>query len=135
MKIALMRLARFALCAFALVVFLFFVWPVFDMIRNQVTVYPIFKTDGGKLVPANPSVYKVFPETQNVIYWMPGISEAPKRLTNCSVRDRLNWRCEYSDGSGVLTMENGIFSDKSTRETYILEFTYTSRLNWWRLSF
>lgn len=135
MKIVLIRIAKFALYAFAFVVFLFFVWPVSDMIRNQVTVYPIFKTDEGKIVPANPSVYKVFPETQNVIYWTPGVSEAPNRLTKCSVRDRLNWRCEYSDGSAVLIMENGSFSEELRQQSHGPEFSYASRLNWWRLSF
>ncbi len=137
MKTALMRLARSTLWAFTLVAILFFVWPVFDVIGNRVTVYPIWKTNEGTLVPANRSVYKVFPETQTVIHWMPGISEVPDRLAKCSVRDRLNWRCEYPDGSGVLTMDNGSFSEESKQKTDFLgpTFTYTSRLNWWRLMF
>lgn len=134
----LLRLARVVVAAIALIPVLFLLWPAFDGLGNEVTVYPLFRSTDGEWFPANRTVYKVFPETQTVVHWTPGVSEVPDRLSKCSVRDRNNWRCEYSDGSGVLVMEGGVFSEESRpggppshfREG---DFMYTGRLNWWRL--
>jgi len=135
MRKALRRLAGLAIAAVALVSGLFFAWPVVDAVRNQVTVYPVMTTDQGTLVPLNRSVYKVFPDTQTVIHWMPGISEVPDRLAKCAVRDRLHWRCQYSDGSAVLTMNDGALSSESTQGNRERDISYTSRLTWWKLMF
>jgi len=135
MKKVLRGLAGLVLGAVALVSGLFFAWPALDVAKNQVTVYPVMMTAQGTLVPLNRSVYKVFPETQTVIHWMPGISEVPDRLAKCSVRDRLHWRCEYPDGSAVLTMDGGVFSSESAQEDRERDISYTSRLKWWKLMF
>jgi hypothetical protein len=39
-----------------------------DLIKNDVTLYSIFKDEKGKSIPLNRQVYKVFPETQTVLY-------------------------------------------------------------------
>jgi hypothetical protein len=115
---------------------LFLVWPILDVAQNQVTVYPLVLVEGHGPSPANRSVYKVYPETQTVVHWVPGIDEVPDRLAKCAVRDRLNWRCEYSDGSAVLTMREGTFSDESrSANPSPLKFVYTSRLAWWQHMF
>jgi hypothetical protein len=114
-------------------VVLFLLAPINDAIRNQVTVYPVLKTKEGKLLPLNRSIYKVFPETQTVISWFPGITEVPSKLAKCSVRDRLHWRCEYSDGSGTLTMDNKRFQILSKDNLPERDIQYVSRLKWWML--
>jgi hypothetical protein len=68
-------------------------------------------------------VYKVFPDTQTVITWIPGILETPMAVTGCIVRDRLNWQCK--DSSGVKIMDGNHFED--TSET---DVQYVSRLDW-----
>ena len=100
-------------------------------------MYPVMKTDRGVLVPLNRSIYKVFPETQTVIYWMPDLQEVPTRLAKCGVRDRLHWKCEHSDGSAILSMDGGSFSSesKSIKDRDNPQILYTGRLEWWRLSF
>ena len=79
-----------------------------DYFKNQVTVYPVLKTETG-LLPLNPTKYKVFPESQTVIYWNPDVDFPGNKLAKCTVRDRLNWSGEYEDGSGKFMMVNGKF--------------------------
>ena len=137
MKKALHYLVTLTLGTVALGGLLFLLWPIVDTARDEVTVYPVTKTEQGVLIPLNRSVYKVFAETQTVIYWMPGIQEVPDRLARCSVGDRFHWTCEYSDGSAVLTMDDGAFSSrsKSIERGPKQQMWYTSRLQWWKLSF
>ena len=79
-----------------------------DYFKNQVTVYPVGKTDKG-LLPLNATKYKVFREAKFVIYWMPGFQDFPAELVKCIVRDRLNWSGEYLDGSGKFMMVKETF--------------------------
>lgn len=116
-----------------LCVMLFLVWPIGDALRDQVTVYPVTRIEVGRLLPLNRSVYQVFRETQTVIHWMPGISEVPDRLAKCSVRDRFHWRCEYTDGSGVLTMDGRRFESRPTSNVVPSDITYITRLRWYAL--
>ena len=114
-------------------VILFLLAPIKDAIKNQVTVYPALKTEEGRLLPLNRSTYKVFPETQTVISWFPGIFEVPNKLSKCGVRDRMHWHCEYSDGSATLTMDDGrlqIFSKSNVPER---DIQYVTRFKWWVL--
>ena len=115
----------------------FFMWPLVDAAKDQITVYPVMRSESGGLVPLNRSIYKVFPETQTVIYWMPDLQEVPIRLAKCSVRDRLHWKCEHSDGSAIISMDGGSFSSESEsiKDRDSPQTLYTGRLEWWRLSF
>jgi len=100
-----------------------------DQWNKEVTVYPVATIEGRGLYPLNRSVYKVFPERQEVIYWMPGVNDIPSRLGNCVVRNRLNWTCEYSDGSGKLTMIDGRFREEPPIRALGSDAKYVS---WWR---
>ena len=55
-----------------------------DYSKNEVTVYPASKTDKG-LLPLNPTKFKVFPESQVVIYWYPNSDFPGEKLVNCTV--------------------------------------------------
>ena len=100
-----------------------------DYFKNQVTVYPVGKTDKG-LLPLNPTKYKVFPESQVVIYWMPDFDFATEKLVKCIVRDRLNWSGEFKDGSGKFAMVNGKFSQNFPVDE---DTQYVSWWKWWML--
>jgi hypothetical protein len=65
----------------------------------------------GKSWLVNTAVYRADADKQTVIKWIEGGIMGPSRLDNCAVRDRLNWRCEYEDGSGGAQMVDGRFSD------------------------
>jgi hypothetical protein len=52
-------------------IILFFLSPIMDAFKNQVTVYPVSKDDKGKEFPLNKSIYKVNTDTQTVISWFP----------------------------------------------------------------
>lgn len=108
---------------------LHWVWqPLGEALRNEVTVYPAMRTPQG-LLPLNRSTYKAFPESQSVIHWMPDLSGTPDRLARCAVRDRLNWQCEYSDGSAALHMTDGEL--KIEDRSGVPEPTmYIGRLRW-----
>jgi hypothetical protein len=129
---SLLSIAVIGVVVIALVLFF---EPLTEAFRNQVTVYPIGTAKDGALFPLNPSVYKVFPESQSVVHWMPGVDSAPSRLDKCAVRDRLNWRCEYSDGSAVLSMDNGKFRvDARIGDRLAPDPTrYVSRSEWRRI--
>jgi hypothetical protein len=98
-----------------------------DQFKNQVTVYSVSKTDKG-LLPLNPTKYKVFPDSQVVIYWHPGSDFTGEKLVNCVVRDRLNWSGEYKDGSGKFMMVNGNFVQIFPVEEDVY---YVSWWKWW----
>jgi hypothetical protein len=115
-------------------IILFFLAPIMDSFKNQVTVYPISETDKGIKFTLNKSAYKVFLDTQTVITWLPGIIEVPTKLAKCSVRDRLHWHCEYSDGSGTLIMDGNRFEILSKDNAPERNTQYVSRLKWWWLS-
>ena len=131
----LLKIAKILVYTLLTVIVLFFVAPIMDIIKNQVTVYPICISEEGYPVPLNPSVYKVFPESQSIIYWMPDIDETPRKLTNCSVRDRLHWRGEYPDGSGIKTMDDGKFQIQLPENGQETNIEYVSSLKWWKLTF
>jgi hypothetical protein len=56
----------------------FFIWPIFEQMRGEVTVYNMFcKTQriqgqckADEEQTANPESFKVYPDQQSVIYWI-----------------------------------------------------------------
>lgn len=100
-----------------------------DQFKNQVTVYSVSKTDIG-LLPLNPTIYKVFPESQVVIYWIPDSNSPVEKLVNCVVRDRLNWSGEFKDGSGKFMMVKGEFFQTFPVDK---DIHYISKWKWWIL--
>jgi hypothetical protein len=108
------------------------IWqPIGESLRDEVTVYPAAITSTG-LVALNRSTFGVSRDTQTVIYWMPGFPLPPQKLHECTVRDRLNWQCEYPDKSATLTMVAGRFAVEPEVEPQLDEHPtiYISRLHW-----
>lgn len=120
-----------------------FMWPVFEHWNGEVTVHRMFCTSDREA--ASPCVlkneltsvtetYKAFPDQQSVIVWIG--NDAPSRLSNCAVRDALNWRCTRIDKEGVTveqSMANGQLSqtvDGSISPSLTL-FYQTPRWRWW----
>jgi hypothetical protein len=100
-----------------------------DFYNREVTVYPVSQTDKG-LQPLDRRNYKIFAQSQTVIYWTHGSKSPAEKLANCVVRDRLNWSGESKDGSAKFAMVNGKFS-----QTYPLDknIRYVSKWRWWIL--
>ena len=119
----------------AIVGLILLVADIHDRIKKEVTVYSIFKDEKGKPIRLNRQVYKAFPETQTVVYWFPGISEVPEKLAKCTVRDRLNWQCEYKDGSGKVVMTEGRIQELDSRNRSFKDTIYVSQIRWWMIGF
>jgi hypothetical protein len=78
--------------------------------------------------------YKAYPDQQSVIVWIG--NDAPSKLSNCAVRDALNWRCSRNDKQGGTieqSMANGELTETVDGNTSpSLELFYqTSRWRWW----
>jgi hypothetical protein len=121
-----------------------FIWPSFDQMRGEVTVYSMFcktqrvqdKCKADDEQTANPQSFKVYPDQQTVIYWIG--DSAPTKYGNCAVRDTINWRCtrgrpgearmEYSmvDGSYSETLDFPFIPSTAT-------FYQVPRWRWWWL--
>ena len=121
----------------------FFVWPAYERLNGEATVFRMFCTsdhnDGSPCVLRDEltsvtETYKAFPDQQSVIVWIG--SEAPSKLSNCAVRDALNWRCTKSDRKGGAveqSMANGQLTE--TVDGYpspsLTLFYQTPRWRWW----
>ena len=115
-------------------------WPFVERMRNEITVYPMFCTNGrvngvcqSEEQTANPTTYKVFPDLQSVIYWTG--EGPPARFTNCAVRDVSNRSCNFSkqsprreymmaDGNYIETAEPPMIASTNL-------FYPVSRFRWW----
>ena len=118
-------------------------WPAFEHWNGEATVYRMFCTTDRDA--ASPCVlkneltsltetYKAFPDQQSVIVWIG--NDAPSKLSNCAVRDALNWRCTKNDRLGITveqSMANGQLSetvDGSPSPSLTL-FYQVPRWRWW----
>jgi len=119
---------------------IFFIWPVFERMQNEVTVYNMFCTKDrvngvctGEEQTANPTGYKVFPDQQSVISW---VSKGPvTRFGSCAVRDVDNWRCQYEKAGQEPHLEyimtDGNFVLYSAPPFSTGPFYTVSRWRWW----
>lgn len=121
----------------------FFMWPVYERLIGEATVYRMFCTsdrnDDSPCVlrderTSTTETYKAFPDQQSIIVWIG--NEAPSKLSNCTVRDVLNWRCTKSDKQGVTveqSMANGQLTE--TVDGYpspsLTLFYQAPRWRWW----
>jgi hypothetical protein len=99
----------------------FLMWPALEHFKGEATVYRMFCTssrnDDSPCVPRDEltsvtETYKAFPDQQSVIVWIG--DGAPAKLSNCAVRDALNWRCTRNDkkvGTVDLSMASGQLSE------------------------
>jgi hypothetical protein len=121
----------------------FLMWPTYQRLIGEATVYRMFCTsdqrDDAPCVPRDErtsptETYKAFPDQQSVIVWIG--NEAPSKLSNCAVRDAMNWRCAKSDKQGVTveqSMADGQLSE--TVDGYLSPsltlFYQAPRWRWW----
>src|SRR3970040_1539603 len=77
---------------------------------------PVVRGDcSGKITPLNRTTYKVFPGSQQVVYWIPGISDRPVRLEQCVVRTAEHWKCRIPRRQGAVEFSNGVFKEMLTK--------------------
>lgn len=129
--------------AMLLGVVLFFAWPAYEHLKGEATVYRMFctadrKDDGycglKNELTSPTETYKAFPDQQSVIVWIG--NEAPSRLSNCAVRDELNWRCTRTDKQGRTieqSMASGQLSETVDSDTSpgLSLFYQAPRWRWW----
>jgi len=105
---------------------------------NEITIYclicvkdPIYIMEGcdGRWATGNRTVYKIFPENQEVVHYHPGISSEPLKEKDCVIADKNNWKCTYSDKSGIFGCRGGKFY---TDPPYP-DIVYVSKWRWWHL--
>jgi hypothetical protein len=121
----------------------FLMWPAFEHFKGEATVYRMFCTssrnDDGPCAPRDEltsvtETYKAFPDQQSVIVWIG--DGAPAKLSNCAVRDALNWRCTRNDkkvGTVDLSMAGGQLSETVDGDPSpgLALFYQASRWRWW----
>ena len=121
----------------------FFMWPAYEHLRGEATVYRMFctsdrKDDGScglKNELTSPTeTYKAFPDQQSVIVWIG--NDAPSKLSNCAVRDELNWRCTRTDkhvGMVEQSMADGQLSETINGDPSpgLSLFYQAPRWRWW----
>jgi len=121
----------------------FLVWPAFEHFKGEATVYRMFCTsnrnDDSLCAPRDEltsvtETYKAFPDQQSVIVWIG--DGAPAKLSNCAVRDALNWRCTRNDkkvGTVDLSMASGQLSETIDGDPSpgLALFYQASRWHWW----
>jgi hypothetical protein len=121
----------------------FWMWPSYERLSGEATVYRMFCTsdrkDDGRCPLKNEltsvtETYKAYPDQQSIIVWIG--NDAPAKLSNCAVRDVLNWRCSRIDREGVTveqSMADGQLSETVDGGTSpSLELFYqTPRWRWW----
>jgi hypothetical protein len=96
---------------------------------TETVAYPIEKDNGGRSLALNPTTYRADPERQRVMYWLPGVDDAPTSIPNCAVRDPKNWRCTDRDGS-IISMQRGLLH---AVQFGALSVEYVSREEWERV--
>jgi hypothetical protein len=118
-------------------------WPAYEHLAGEATVYRMFCTSDRKdegpcplrdELTSVPETYKAFPDQQSVIVWIG--NDAPSKLSNCAVRDALNWRCTRSDkkvGSVEQSMADGQLTETIGGEASpsLAIFYQASRRRWW----
>lgn len=121
----------------------FLMWPAFEHFKGEATVYRMFCTsnrnDDSLCAPRDEltsvtETYKAFPDQQSVIVWIG--DGAPAKLSNCAVRDALNWRCTRNDkkvGTVDLSMASGQLSETIDGDPSpgLALFYQASRWHWW----
>jgi hypothetical protein len=121
----------------------FFIWPAYEHLSGEATIYRMFCTSDRKddspcglkneLTSAT-ETYKAFPDQQSVIVWIG--NDAPSKLSNCAVRDALNWRCTRTDKEGRTvehSMANGQLSETVNGDLSpgLSLFYQAPRWRWW----
>jgi hypothetical protein len=119
----------------------FFMWPAYEHWNGEATVYRMFcksdRKDDSPCKDQRTSVtetYKAFPDQQSVIVWIG--NDPPSKLSNCAVRDALNWRCTNRDKQGGTleqSMANGRLSETVDGDLSpsLSLFYQAPRWRWW----
>jgi hypothetical protein len=121
----------------------FLMWPVYEHLTGEATVYRMYCTSERKddspcvlrdELTSVPETYKAFPDQQSVIVWIG--NDAPSKLSNCAVRDALNWHCTRTDKQGAIidqSMANGQLSETvdGNPSPGLGLFYQASRWRWW----
>lgn len=122
---------------------IFFTWPAYEHLKGEATVYRMFCTSDRRddspcglrnELTSTTETYKAFPDQQSVIVWIG--NDAPSKLSNCAVRDALNWHCTRTDKQSNTvdqSMADGQLSETVNGDTSpgLTLFYQAPRWRWW----
>lgn len=104
---------------------------------QEVTVYPILPKQSvwnttnqhfnERPITLNRITYKISVSRQEIIFWVPGVSDEPRRLVHCVVRDSEDWVGESQDGYREIKMVDGNYSEDPPKPLVV----YVSKWRWW----
>lgn len=106
---------------------------------DEITAYPLFcdtalvnNRCNSKAIPLNRTVYRVFPASQKVVEWTPGVSNRPVSLERCVIRDAENWRCSLPNDQGTVGFAGGEFKELLTPPGANQgSIFYVGAIRWW----
>jgi hypothetical protein len=86
----------------------------------------------GRAIPLNRETFRVYPASQQVVSWTPGINDVPVRLEQCAVRDSRNWKCRLPRSQSEIGFTNGEFKETLTPPRLEQDkFFYIGGAEWW----
>lgn len=117
------------------------IWFNWQPASKEITAYPIEcvgserpgEKCGRDSYALSRSTYKVFIDSQRVIYQDTSEDTVPKALTNCVVRDEDNWACGYPDKSANLEMAGGKLTVIVQESLAVGNVIYVSAWRYWLL--
>lgn len=128
-----------------LLLFAFIKFIDWGFFKSEITAYPVQCKHTVELnqceqpeYTLRKTTYKVSSDRQEVLYWTEDFDT--QKLTNCAVRDKKNWSCEYNDKSSKFGFTDGNFweivnTSKVLRLTADLteKTYYTSKLEYLKI--
>jgi hypothetical protein len=88
----------------------------------------------GRLVAGDRYRFRASKSRQEVLYWVVGSASPSGKYTNCTVRDRGNWKCEEAAGQPP-TVTREMVNDRPARDGSgtTLPFHAVPKWQWWIL--
>jgi hypothetical protein len=115
------------------------VWAVgWEPWSSEITLYRAhcdqaikFDKCTGKIVNLDRMSFKVFPDSQTVLYWYPDGADPdrqPRKMTGCVVRNKRNWSCQSPvDPDSRYVMIEGRYSSGAQHVMYLPKWLWWSR--------
>ncbi|MEN6335679.1 MAG: hypothetical protein ABFE01_15620 [Phycisphaerales bacterium] len=109
-----------------------FIWVWSATFGGRIASYPATKQADGSFFYLDRNVYRVYPSTQTVVFWKPGVWETPEKLTNCTVIDRRNWTGWY-EGKRVEMRKGKRINVVGGWNDYGTDIVRIGGFHWWFL--
>lgn len=98
----------------------------------EITGYPVAENEDGHVTPLNRTTYRVYPNENRSVYWMPDLNFPISELKECVIKDECNWNCSFPDDSGIVAFRDCIQLDTQSNTLIDSTFKYVSEKEWER---